>query len=230
MSDKEGWATKFTNALTGGKNGDGWGVSTTGLVVFLVILMIAVIMLIVNAVYFFQVYNGASDADMNTYWSRSGAMWLAIANVIFAVLLGIEFFIVLKILLTRSQINDPSCIKAIGGAIDPKTGLPNDDLASILDGKNLAYASADPDRAGYVTGINKAGKLGIGEFIDSSFFTEPEITAINTTLNPLNRTAYNTAVRDAVNRIITARGAPAPTGGGAPGGVPVAAGGAPGGP
>jgi hypothetical protein len=207
MSDKEGWATKFTNALTGGKDGNGWGVSTTGLVVFLVVLMVAVIMLIVNAVYFFQVYNGASDADMNLYWSRSGALTLAIFNVVFAVLLGIEFFIVLKILLTRSQINDSSCIKAIGGAIDPETGLPNAALAKILDGKDLAYASADMDKQGYVTGINKPGKLGIGEFIDSSYFNDNEITTINEKLSPLNRQDYNDEIRKAVNRIISARAA-----------------------
>jgi len=171
MSDKEGWSSKLVNSLTGGKNGEGWGVSTTGLVVFLIILMIAVIMLIVNAVYFFQVYNGASDADMNLYWSRSGALTLAIFNVVFAVLLGIEFFIVLKILLTRNQINDPSCIKSIGGAIGDD-GLPNAALASILDGKDLAYASSDQSRSGYVQGINRAGRLDKdGKFIGSEYFT-----------------------------------------------------------
>ena len=213
MSDKESWSVKFTNALTGGKNGDGWGVSTSGLVVFLIILMIAVIMLIVNAVYFFQVYNGASDADMNLYWSRSGALTLAIFNVIFAVLLGFEFFIVLKILLTRSQINDPSCIKAIGGAIDPITGLPNPALASILDGKDLAYASADTDKSGYVTGIEKAGVLDKGgRFIGSKdlvpitdYTTARGTLAVNETTASDAVTTADTAVSAAELALTAAR-------------------------
>jgi hypothetical protein len=159
MADKDNWASKLANSVTGGKDGEGWGVSTSGLVVFLIVLMVSVIMLIVNAVYFFQVYNGSTVDDIDQYWSRGGALTLAIVNIVFGVLLGIEFFIVLKILLTRSQINDPTCISAIGGAIDPRTGLPNENLAMILDGKDLAYASSNPNRSGYVSGIKDAGAL-----------------------------------------------------------------------
>jgi hypothetical protein len=192
MADKN-ILSKFADVATGGKDGEGWGISTSGLVVFLIVLMLSVIMLIVNAVYFFQVYNGSTVEDLDLYWSRGGALTLAIVNVVFAALLGIEFFIVLKILLIRNQVNDPSCIKAIGGAIDPVTGLPNENLAMILDGKDLAYASANPNRSGYVPGVKEPGILDAnGVYIGRD--------------NIVSETEYGNITRDLAGALPTAEG------------------------
>jgi hypothetical protein len=200
----ESGLTKFAKILTGGEKQDGWGVSTSGLVIFLFILIVATAMLIVNGVYFFKVYNGSTDEDMNNYWSRGGSLALAIINVVFAVLLGIEFFIILKILITRSEITDPSCIKAIGGAIGPD-GLPNATLSEILSEKDLAFASGNPDLSGYVTGV-KPGRIpsdGVyigSEKLKTSDQVTTEINRLRAAITPPDGEAI-TAVMNANSNI-----------------------------
>lgn len=163
---------RFVNTFTGGD--DGWGVSTSGLVVFLVVLIVAVAMLIVNGVYFIKVYDGSNDEDLNNYWSRGGALTLAIVNFFFAVLLFIEFYFILRIILNKNTKDDSSCIKNIGADIDPITGLPNPKLTKVLEQANLAYATANPRKSGYVEGIPRAGVLENGIYISPDYLTTAE--------------------------------------------------------
>ena len=74
------------------------GISTTALVIFLIVLLVSTIMLVVNGVYFIKVFNGSTDEDINQYWSRGGSLALAIFNIFFAILLFIEFIIILSII------------------------------------------------------------------------------------------------------------------------------------
>jgi hypothetical protein len=182
--------------VTGGDNA--WGMSKTGLVVFMIVLMIAVVMLIVNAVYFFQVYNGASDQDIEIYWSRPGALALAIFNVIFAVLLGILFFFVLRNLIGKDK-PGVSCIQDFNAILDSESGLPTGKFAEILEERDLAFASANAERDGYVAGIDKAGPIDTkGAFISSKDIKNVD-EWVNYTAN------VNTKFEEAENNLATAK-------------------------
>jgi hypothetical protein len=169
MGDNNNGFQKFVQTFTGGE--DGWGISTTGLVVFLIVLMISVVMLIVNGVYFIKVYDSSNDEDLNNYWSRGGALTLAIFNFLFAALLFIEFIIILRIILTRNSLNDPTCLRAIGGNVDPISGLPKPDnpLDRALKQANLAYTTANPSKTGYVEGVSSSGALDSGLYINGKY-------------------------------------------------------------
>ena len=172
MPDSKGF-TDFVKNISGAK--DGWGVSTSGLVLFLVVLMISVIMLIVNGIYFVKVFDGSNDEDLNNYWSRGGALTLAIFNFVFAALLFIEFIIVINVLIKKNSTFDETvCLKAIGGSIDKTSGLPKEggNLANALSDANLAYTTADKTKLGYVTGVANKGSLPTsGLYIGPDYLT-----------------------------------------------------------
>lgn len=172
--------TKFAKKLTGygdGYNG-GWGIPTSGLVVFLVVLLIATVMLIVNGIYFIKVYDGSTDEDLNSYWSRGGALLLAVVNIIIASLLFIEFIIILRVLINRNSFDDPECLKNIT-SINPVSGLPKDEVIKKFKEANIAIATADRTKTGYVAGIDRAGALDEnGLYIGPDYLT--------------NETGYNT--------------------------------------
>jgi hypothetical protein len=173
MPDSKGF-TDFVKNISGAK--DGWGVSTSGLVLFLVVLMISVIMLIVNGIYFVKVFDGSNDEDLNNYWSRGGALTLAIFNFVFAALLFIEFIIVINVLIKKNtNFDEAVCLKSIGGSIDKTSGLPNGNLATALSDANLAYTTADKTKLGYVTGVANKGSLPTsGLYIGPDYLTNED--------------------------------------------------------
>jgi hypothetical protein len=169
--------TKFAKKLTG--YDDGWGIPTSGLVVFLVVLLIATVMLVVNGVYFIKVYDGSTDQDLNNYWSRGGALALAIFNIIFSILLFIEFVIILSVLVKKNSLNDPECLKAIT-KVDPVSGLPDPKVVDKIIEAKLAIATADRTKTGYVTGISGPGPLS-----KDGLYAGPEYLTTKTEYNEL---------------------------------------------
>jgi hypothetical protein len=174
MSDNNSLG-KFVKKFSGYDAINKWGISTSALVVFLMVLLVSTIMLIVNGIYFIKVFNGSTDEDINNYWSRGGSLTLAIFNIFFAILLFVEFLIILTIILRRNSYDDPACLKGLT-EIDTISGLPtskkvNEKLAEA----NIAYASANPEKTGYVRGLAGKGAIDTnGLYIGSDYLTTEE--------------------------------------------------------
>jgi hypothetical protein len=138
------------------------GLSIGGLWIFALVLIASVTMLIINAVYFFKVYNDYDDS-LNEFWSRTGALLLAIFNVFFAVLLFIVFYNVGASLIKKQiPANDATCLKTLNLDIEPDSGLPNPKFAGILEANGIAFASTDTRKTGYRSGITGPGPLPEG--------------------------------------------------------------------
>jgi hypothetical protein len=170
--DSSSGLSNFAKKLTG--YDDGWGVPTTGLVIFVVVLLVATVMLIVNGIYFIKVYDGSTDEDLNNYWSRGGALTLAIVNIVISALLFIEFIIILSVLLKKNKLDDPTCLKAIGGNVDKNTGLPTKNLEKVLKEANLAFTTGNPNKTGYIEGVPGSGPLQSGSLYIDRTYLSPE--------------------------------------------------------
>ena len=136
------------------------GLSVGGLWIFALVLVASVTMLIINAVYFFKVYNDYDDS-LNEFWSRTGALLLAIFNVFFAVLLFIVFYNVGASLIKKQiPADDATCITTLGGVLD-KDGRPNEKFNTYLKKLGLKVGVTDPSSSSY-NGVSDPGSMPPG--------------------------------------------------------------------